>query len=203
MWSSSSASTRASAPRGVFSVEIADERPGLLVFRVEGQAASDLFKDEAGGHRWQRIPPTEKRGRVQTSTVTVAVMPEPTETEVRLDERDLDWTACRGSGPGGQARNKVNSAVQITHRPSGIQVRCESERSQHQNRRTALAMLRAKLWEREHTRISGAEAEDRRRQLGSGMRGDKRRTIRCQDGQVHDHVSGRRWRLKDYLRGEW
>jgi len=180
-----------------------DQRPGILVFRATGRDAEVVFQNEQGGHRWQRVPANEKRGRVHTSTVTVAVLPEPTETQVRLDARDLVITACRGSGAGGQHRNVTDSAVQITHRPSKIQVRCESERSQHQNRETALAALRAKLWQAERDRINGARASDRKQQVGSGMRGDKRRTIRCQDGQVSDHVTGRTWRLREYLRGEW
>jgi len=162
-----------------------------------------VFADEAGGHRWQRVPPSEKRGRVHTSTVTVAILPEPTEAQVKLDPRDLDIVTCRGSGPGGQHRNKTESAVQVTHRPTGVQVRCESERSQDQNKKTALAMLRARLWQAEQERAERERASDRRAQVGSGMRGDKRRTIRCQDGQVNDHVTGRTWRLRDYLRGEW
>jgi peptide chain release factor 1 len=173
------------------------------VFHVDGRGAYETFKDEPGGHRWQRVPPNEKRGRVHTSTVTVAVLPEPTEAEVRLRESDLEWTACRGSGAGGQHRNKTNSAVQITHRPTGLMVRCEGERSQHQNRRTAIALIRARLWEAEQARRAGARADDRRAQVGSGMRGDKRRTIRTQDDQVNDHVTGRSWRYKQYVRGDW
>ena len=133
----------------------------------------------------------------------MAVLPEPSETEVILDERDLEEKACRGSGAGGQNRNKTNTAVQLWHRPTGIMVRCESERSQHQNRQTARALLRARLWETERQRSHAATAQDRRAQVGSGMRGDKRRTIRTQDDSVHDHITGRRWRLRDYLRGEW
>ena len=171
--------------------------------RVTGGGAEHLFRDEAGGHRWQRVPPSDKRGRVQTSTVTVAVLREPTEVEVVIAERDIEWTACRGSGAGGQNRNKTNSAVQLRHLPSGVMVRCEGERSQHQNRRTAMALLRAKLWEARQTAADGAAAADRRAQVGSGQRGDKRRTVREQEGQVVDHVTGRRWRLRDYIRGEW
>ncbi len=122
---------------------------------------------------------------------------------MRLDPKDLEWTATRGSGAGGQNRNKVNSAVIIKHLPTGIQVRCESERSQHQNRQSALSLLRAKIWERQHEAKTQAIAADRKAQVGVGARGDKRRTIRYQDGVVMDHLTGRRWRLKEYLRGEW
>jgi peptide chain release factor 1 len=184
-------------------VEIADERPGFISFRAVGAGAGAAFKDEPGGHRWQRVPPTEKHGRPQSSTVTVAVMTEPTEAEVHLEERDLEITTCRGSGPGGQARNMTASAVQVKHRPTGVYVRCDGERSQFQNKRTALAMLRAKLWQTKRDAAEQERASDRRSQVGSGMRGDKRRTVRVMDEQVVDHVTGRRWRLRDYLRGEW
>jgi peptide chain release factor 1 len=140
---------------------------------------------------------------VHTSTITVAVLPEPAEAELRIAEGDLAWVSCRGSGAGGQHRNKTESAVIVTHRPTGLAVRCESERSQHQNRATAISLLRARLFAAETERRSATLAADRRRQVGSGMRGDKRRTIRCQDGAVTDHLTGRTWTLRDYQRGEW
>lgn len=130
-------------------------------------------------------------------------MPEPTEAECKIDPGDLEWATCRGSGAGGQHRNVTDSAVQLKHIPTGVSVRCESERSQAQNRRTALAVLVGRLQERERNEAAHATAADRRAQVGSGMRGDKRRTIRYQDEQVHDHPTNRRWRLKDYLRGNW
>lgn len=173
------------------------------MFTASGKDAERIFRDEAGGHRWQRIPPTEKRGRVQTSTITVAVLAEPTEAQVNIDWRDIEVKTCRGSGAGGQHRNKTETAVQMKHLPTGVSVRCESERSQDQNKKTALAMLRARIWEAERNRVAGQRASERRQQVGSGMRGDKRRTIRCQDGQVNDHVTGRSWELKRYLRGDW
>jgi len=203
-WSkSSSRSTRAARSATAFSLEILERRRGLIVARAEGPRAAAAFRDEAGGHRWQRVPPSEKRGRVHTSTITVAVLPEPSEVDVRIAPGDLEWSTCCGTGPGGQKRNKTESTVLLTHRPSGLQVRCETSRSQQHNRVAALALLRARLWAREHERLSAARAQERRDQLGSGMRGDKRRTIRCQDGTVVDHVTGRRWELKAYLRGNW
>ena len=149
------------------------------------------------------MPPNDKHGRVQTSTITVAVMPEPEPHELRLLDRDVEITTCRSSGAGGQHVNKVESAVMVKHLPTGMMVRCEGERSQHQNRATAMATLRARLWEAERTRLSAASAASRRVQVGSGMRGDKRRTIRVQDGTVHDHVTRQRWGLRDYMRGSW
>lgn len=140
---------------------------------------------------------------MHTSTVTVAVLPEVTEAQLQLLDRDLEWTACRGSGNGGQAKQKTSSAIQLWHKPTGTQVRCESERSQHLNRSIALAMLRAKLWQAQQNQLTDSRAQDRRNQVGSGQRGDKRRTIAVQRGTVEDHLTGRRWRYKDYVRGEW
>lgn len=175
----------------------------MLVFRAEGPGVETTFKDEPGGHRWQRIPPTEKRGRVHTSTITVAVLDEMGGPDHEVRDEDLVWRTCRGSGNGGQNRNKRDTAVQLTHLPTGIQIRCEAERNQHQNRVTALTMLRQRLAEQARQERAGARESERRAQVGSGMRGDKRRTIRVQDGQVNDHVTGRRWELKAYLRGDW
>ena len=186
-----------------FEFELVEQRRGLIVFRAVGPRAAAAFRDEAGGHRWQRIPPNEKHGRVHTSTITVAVLPEPTEVDVRIAPGDLEWSTCFGTGPGGQKRNKTESTVLLTHRPTGLQVRCETSRSQQHNRIAALALMRAKLWARERERAHAERAQERRDQLGSGMRGDKRRTIRCQDGVVTDHLTGRTMRLRDYERGEW
>jgi peptide chain release factor 1 len=182
---------------------VIDETESVVTVRVTGARAAETFRNESGGHRWQRVPRTEKRGRVQTSTVTVAVLDEATETQVTLLDRDLEWKAIRGSGAGGQARNKTSNAVQLWHKPTGTMVRCESERSQDQNLRNAKAMLRARLLQQRSGAATSAEAAARRAQLGSGQRGDKVRTIRVQDGQVHCHVTGRRWQYKAYLRGDW
>ena len=174
------------------------------MLRASGAAVRETFAHEAGGHRWQRVPPNDKHGRVHTSTVTVAVLEEPTEIDLpRLDPDELDISTCRASGSGGQNVQKTDSAVQIRHRPSGIIVRCETERSQAYNKATALAILRARLHQ-ERTRLASAErADDRRRQIGSGQRGDKRRTIAVQRDSVFDHVTGRSWRFADYERGKW
>ncbi len=170
---------------------------------MSGKGAAATFADEPGGHRWQRVPPTERRGRVHTSTITVAVLAEPAEALVVLRDDDLEISRCRGSGAGGQHRNKRDTAVRIRHLPTGLDVRCEAERSQHDNLATAMAVLRARIWQAEQARVSGARADDRRRQIGSGMRGDKRRTIRQQDDVVNDHVTGKQWRYRDYERGNW
>lgn len=147
------------------------------------------------------MPPNEKRGRVHSSTITVAVLDEPTEHEVYLDPRDLDISYCRGSGAGGQHRNVTDSAVVIRHIPTGVTVRSEGERSQHANKAAAFAVLRARLRQAERSRKAAEREQDRKVQVGSGERGDKRRTIAVQRGTVEDHETGRTWRYKDYERG--
>jgi peptide chain release factor 1 len=171
--------------------------------RVSGKHAERAFAREGGGHRWQRVPPGEKRGRVHTSTITVVVLPAPTAVEVVIDERDLRWSTCRASGNGGQHLQKTESAVQVTHVPTGLYVRCESERSQHQNRATALGLLRARMLAAAKEKAKSERDQARRDQAGHGERGDKRRTIRQQDGLVHDHETGQTWSFRDYERGKW
>jgi peptide chain release factor 1 len=196
-------SMRGSAGGGSFSVELAEARAGVAVLHVSGRGAAALFAGEAGGHRWQRVPPNERRDRVHTSTITVAVLAEPREHELvlRADELEIERMGARGSG--GQHLQKTESAVRIRHLPSGIEVRCETERSQHANRETAMAILRARVLAAQRTAAATARAADRKSQIGSGQRGDKRRTIRTQDDRVTDHVDGRTWLYKRYVRGDW
>jgi len=138
---------------------------------------------------------------MQTSTITVAVLPESKHQEVRLNSRDLEISTYRGSGPGGQHRNKTDSAVRIVHKPTGIAVTSEQERSQHLNREIAMTTLKAKLLNAQIERELEKRSKDRQEQVGSGMRGDKRRTIRMQDDSVVDHVTGKRAKASKYLRG--
>lgn len=187
------------AARHGLELTVLENRPGIVVVRVSGDGAELLLRDEAGGHRWQEV----SGNRVHTSTITVAVLDEPSETQFVLRPEQLEIRTCRGSGAGGQHRNVTDSAVQVTHRPTGLMVRCETERSQLQNRVSAIALLRARLWEAERERNRAARAADRKRQVGVGARGDKRRTIAVQRDEVVDHVTGRRWRLREYMRGEW
>lgn len=134
--------------------------------------------------------------------MTVAVLPEATEAQVKLDPQDVDIKTCRGSGAGGQHRNKTESAIQATHKPSGITVRVESERSQHQNRAEALSILRTRLLQHERESVKNSRDHDRRQQVGSGMRGDKIRTVAVQRDQVTDHRTNRQITVKKFMRGE-
>lgn len=198
-------SMRSYANGGVFSVDLVDQRDGFVVLEVDGATASTTFADEAGGHRWQRRPPNDRHDRTHTSTVTVAVMPlvEDVDRVPQINSRDVTETFTRSSGSGGQKVNKTSSAVILTHKPSGIVIRVESERSQIQNRRRAMTMLIERLRERAVAAQDNATASSRRQQIGSGMRGDKRRTIAVQRGDVVDHMTGRRWSYKNYIRGIW
>jgi peptide chain release factor 1 len=161
-----------------------------------------LARTEPGGHRWQRVPPNEKRGRVHTSTVTVAVFEERAAVTASLQMRDVVIETYRGSGPGGQHRNKTESCARAIHVPTGIEAKSESERSQHQNKQYALASLAARVARHARDQRAAAQASARREQVGTGQRGDKVRTIRVQDGVVTCERTGRKSRLKEYLRGE-
>jgi len=138
---------------------------------------------------------------VHTSTITVAVLPEPKAHEVVIDPKDLDEKFVRGSGAGGQHRNKTDTCVVLKHKPSGITVRVDGGRSQHVNRQEALSILRARIKADQQSEARGNRNASRRRQHGSGMRGDKRRTIAVQRGSVHDHILGTRTTWKRYSRG--
>lgn len=197
---SSFRSTCAWGRGGVFDLEILELRPGFAALRVAGAGARAAFDREAGGHRWQRIPPTEKRGRVHSSTVTVAVLREPEPHELVLDARDLRIETVRGSGPGGQHKNKTESAVRVTHLPTGTMAYADS-RSQHQNKQLALAVLRARLLEGRSRASQSARNELRRLQVGSGERSDKIRTVSEQNNVVTNHANGKKIDLKTYKRG--
>ena len=204
IWCSSRrTSTRDSWRGGGFSWETLEIRPGYLSARLSGphKVITDFARYEPGGHRFQRVPPTEKRGRVHTSTVTTSILPEPEAADVQINDDDLIWRTSRSGGPGGQHANKTDSAVHLTHKPTGIDVRAETK-SQHRNKELALSVLRARLAEREQSRLNKGRNEERRSQVGTGMRADKVRTIALQRGQVTDHVTGREATSKRYLRGE-
>ena len=185
----------------VFDLELVDSRPGITVLRVTGKNAMGLFSNEPGGHRWQRIPPTEKSGRVHTSTVTVAILRVPTDKEMPIEDKDLRWTFCRSGGSGGQHVNKTESAVQLMHIPTGVMVRCESERSQNQNKITAKTLLMARLAGARDIEAASKINGSRKSQVGTGQRGDKVVTIRIQDDTVTHHITGKRTTASRYLKG--
>ncbi len=174
-----------------------------VVLEVRGKGAYSRLKHESGVHRVQRVPVTESAGRIHTSTATVAVLPEAEEVEVEIRPEDLDVSVYRSSGPGGQSVNTTDSAVRIVHRPTGIKVECQEERSQLQNKEKALRYLRARLLQRAREEAAEREAASRRSQVGTGERAEKIRTYNFPENRVTDHrVKLTVHQLHDVLAGD-
>ena len=173
-----------------------------IVFMVEGDGAYSRFRFESGTHRVQRVPETESQGRIQTSAATVAVLPEAEDVHIEINPADLVFESCKSSGAGGQHVNKTESAVRLTHKPSGIVVECDQERSQFKNKDLALKMLKTKLDDIEQRQQEDEIAASRRSQVGSGDRSQRIRTYNFPQGRVTDHRIGLTlYSLDDFLNG--
>jgi peptide chain release factor 1 len=174
-----------------------------VIFEVKGERAFSRLKFESGVHRVQRVPITESSGRIHTSTATVAVLPEVAEVEIQVDPKDLEIEAYGASGPGGQHMQKNATAIRITHKPTGMVITCESERSQTQNKVRAMAILRARLHEQERRKQEKQVADARRAQVGTGERSEKIRTYNFPQNRITDHRIGLTlYRLPDVLDGD-
>ncbi len=174
-----------------------------FVAEMKGEGCYEAFKHESGVHRVQRIPRTEKSGRVHTSTASVAVLPVVEAKEVNIAASDIEATFSRAGGPGGQNVNKVETAVRILHKPTGIIVSSREERSQHANREKAMDILRAKLYEAAQNKATGSVTDLRREQVGSADRSEKVRTYNFPDDRITDHRIGKKWHnIEKILEGD-
>ena len=173
-----------------------------VTFMIEGDGAYSRFKFESGVHRVQRVPETESQGRIQTSTATVAVLPEAEDVSIEINPADVIIESCKSSGAGGQHINKTESAVRLTHKPTGIVIECQEERSQFKNRDKAMKMLRTKLYDQKQQEQNEKIASDRKSQVGTGDRSERIRTYNYPQGRVTDHRIGMTlYSLESFLNG--
>jgi peptide chain release factor 1 len=172
-----------------------------LAFRIKGEDAFRMMRFESGGHRVQRVPATETQGRIHTSAATVAVMPEVEEVDFELKSDELEITAMRSSGPGGQSVNKTSSAIRVVHLPTGLSVKCQVEKSQLRNKEMALNLLRVKLYEIERERRDSERSDLRKSQVGSGDRSQRIRTYNWPQNRVTDHRLGANFSLEHVREG--
>jgi len=171
------------------------------VLKIKGESCYSRLKHESGVHRVQRVPETEKHGRLHTSTATVAVLPEISAVDLKINPQDVKFEAFRASGHGGQNVNKVSTAVRLTHLPTGIRVESQAQRSQPQNRKAATQLLRSKLWQKKEEKRQTKLDKKRKRAVGKGMRAEKIRTYNYSRNQVKDHRLGKKFRLEDIING--
>ena len=174
-----------------------------VVFSISGKGAYSKLKFESGVHRVQRVPETESQGRIQTSTVTVAVLPEAVDVEINIDEKDLKIDTYRSSGAGGQHVNKTESCIRMTHLPTGIVVTCQDERSQLKNREKAMKVMKSRLYDFYNTQYRNEYAENRKNQIGTGDRSERIRTYNFPQGRITDHRIGyTAYNLDEFLLGD-
>ena len=174
-----------------------------VVFMIKGNGAYSKLKYESGVHRVQRVPDTESSGRIHTSTATVAVLPEVDDVEVEINEKDIRFDVFRASGNGGQCVNTTDSAVRLTHIPTGIVISCQDEKSQLKNKEKAMKVLRARLFEKAEAERAAGIAEDRKSQVGTGDRSERIRTYNYPQGRITDHRIGLTlYKLESFLDGD-
>jgi peptide chain release factor 1 len=174
-----------------------------VVFSVSGDDAYQFLRYESGGHRVQRVPKTETQGRIHTSAATVAILPEPDEVQIEIRDQDITWERMRAGGAGGQHVNKTESAVRIWHIPTGLEVKCQDERSQHKNYDRALRILRSRLFEMQQQKLHEERAEVRRNMIGSGDRSARIRTYNFPQNRFTDHrINLNIYRLDSIIVGE-